>query len=246
MDEKRVALVTGAGGGIGRAIAVKLAKDGYTVVVHYGHSDTAAKETEELCKQEGANTLLLQADLTSAEQIDAMFDAIADRCGRLDVLVNNAGITKDNLILRMKQKEFDDVIDANLFGPFYCMKRASKMMLRKKYGRIINISSVVGLRGNPGQVNYAAAKAGIIGMTKSLAKELATKGITVNAIAPGMIETKMTQELGQEAREALLASIPCGQIGRGEDVAHAVSFFAAPESGYVTGQVLAVDGGMAV
>ncbi len=245
-EGNKIALVTGAGRGIGRAAAVRLAEAGFDIAVHYGHSSAGAEETAEICKSKGVQAITMQADIAGTEEIDRMFDEILEKLGTPSVLVNNAGITKDGLILRMKPEDFTAVIDTNLFGTFYCMKKAAKLMLRAKYGRIINISSIVGLRGNAGQVNYAASKAGVIGMTKSLAKELAAKNITVNAVAPGMIDTEMTKQLPDSVHTEMAAGIPAGRIGTAEDVAEAVAFFASEGASYVTGQVLAVDGGMAV
>lgn len=248
MLKGQTALITGAGSGIGRACAVMLAKNGANVVIVYGSNEAAAKETEKLCKQENGavETLCMKADVANPEEVDQAFDTAKKTFGRIDVLVNNAGITRDNLLLRMTQEEFDDVIETNLKGTFCCMKKAARIMLRQKYGRIINISSIVGLRGNPGQINYSASKAGVVGMTKSLAKEMGAKQITVNAVAPGMIKTKMSDSMNEDVHEAMLATVPLGRIGEPEDVANAVLFFANPASSYVTGQVLCVDGGMAV
>ncbi|MDO4614714.1 MAG: 3-oxoacyl-[acyl-carrier-protein] reductase [Lachnospiraceae bacterium] len=242
----RTALVTGAGRGIGRAAAIRLAEAGFDVAVHYGHSLEGALETAELCRAKGVQAVTVQADIADSREIDRMFDEVTEKLGTLTVLVNNAGITKDGLILRMKEEDFLSVIDTNLFGSFLCMKKAAKLMLRAKYGRIINVSSIVGLRGNAGQVNYAASKAGVIGMTKSLAKELAAKNITVNAVAPGMIATEMTKQLPDSVYAEMEAGIPAGRIGTAEDVAEAIAFFASEGASYVTGQVLAIDGGMAV
>lgn len=188
----------------------------------------------------------MQADVASAAGCEALFDAAVRAFGRVDVLVNNAGVTRDGLILRMSEADFDAVIATNLKGAFLCSKAAAKLMVRQRYGRIVNLSSIVGLRGNAGQANYAASKAGILGLTKSLAKELAGRNVTVNAVAPGLIETDMTAAMPQAAREAAQSTIPAGRPGAPEDVANAVAFFAAEASGYVTGQVLCVDGGMAV
>ena len=188
----------------------------------------------------------VQADVADAAAVDAMVKEVAARFGRVDILVNNAGITRDKLALQMKEEDFDAVLDTNLKGAFLCMKAVYRPMMKQRYGRIINLSSVVGLRGNAGQANYAASKAGLIGMSKSIAKELASRGVTVNLVAPGFIDTEMTAVLPEAAREALLKSIPMARLGQPEDVARAVAFFAAEESGYITGQVLCVDGGMAV
>ena len=196
------------------------------------------------CRAYGVNAICLQVDVAKKEDCDRLFEEALELNGRVDILVNNAGITKDNLLLRMSEEDFDKVLQVNLYGSFYCMKAAAKLMLRQKYGRIISISSVVGLYGNAGQVNYAAAKAGIIGMTKSLAKELARKKITVNAVAPGMIETRMTALLPDAVKEQMKQRIPCGRAGKAEEVAFAVRMLADPAASYITGQVISVDGGM--
>ena len=245
-NERRCAIVTGAGRGIGRAVAVRLAKDGFDVVVNCAQSEDAARETASVCEAYGVRALVVRADVSDQDGAKKLFDETIAAFGRVDVLVNNAGITRDGLLLRMKPEDFDAVIATNLRGSFLCMKQAARYMLRAKYGRIINMSSVVGLRGNAGQVNYAASKAGVIGMTKSAAKELAAKQITVNAVAPGMIETDMTRAMPENAHEAMKSGIPAGRIGRPEDVADAVAFFASEQASYITGQVLAVDGGLAV
>ncbi|MCH4040253.1 MAG: 3-oxoacyl-[acyl-carrier-protein] reductase [Lachnospiraceae bacterium] len=245
-NERRCAIVTGAGRGIGRAVAVRLAADGFDVVINCAHSEEAARETAAVCESAGVRALVVRADISDPDGAKKLFDETIAAFGRVDVLVNNAGITRDGLLLRMKPEDFDAVIATNLKGSFLCMKQAARHMLRAKYGRIINMSSVVGLRGNAGQVNYAASKAGVIGMTKSAAKELAAKGITVNAVAPGMIETDMTRAMPENAHEAMKSGIPAGRIGRPEDVANAVAFLASEQTSYITGQVLAVDGGLAV
>ena len=245
-NERRCAIVTGAGRGIGRAVAVRLAEDGLDLVINCAHSEEAARETAAMCEGSGARVLVVRADVSDPDGAKKLFDETIKAFGRVDVLVNNAGITRDGLLLRMKPEDFDAVIATNLTGTFLCMKQAARYMLRAKYGRIINMSSVVGLRGNAGQVNYAASKAGVIGMTKSAAKELAAKGITVNAVAPGMIETDMTRAMPEAAHEAMKSGIPAGRIGRPEDVANAVAFLASEQASYITGQVLAADGGLAV
>ena len=242
----QVALVTGGSRGIGRAVCERLAREGADIIINCSGSLEKAEETATLCEAYGVRTLCVKADIADAEACEEMFARVKEFGGRLDILVNNAGITRDQLLLRMKEDDFLRVTDVNLTGTFHCMKHASRMMLRQKYGRIISISSVVGLRGNAGQINYAASKAGVIGMTKSLAKELAAKHITANAVAPGWIVTEMSEAVSDAAKDAFLAQIPAGQPGQPEDVANAVCFLAQPESAYITGQVLCVDGGMAM
>ena len=240
----RVAVVTGGSRGIGRAVCVQLAQMGMNVCVGYAGNANAAAETIALCGHENARAIAVQADVATAAGCEALFAAAMKEFGRVDVLVNNAGITKDNLILRLKEEDFDRVVDTNLKGAFLCSKAAAKIMLRQRYGRIINISSVVGLHGNAGQTNYAASKAGLVGLTKSLAKELASRNVTANVVAPGFIDTDMTQVMPQPAKDAALAAIPLARMGSAQDVARAVAFFAAEENAYITGQVLSVDGGM--
>ena len=242
----RTAVVTGGSRGIGRAVCIQLAKQGCNVVVNYCHGEAAAAETVALCKAENANAVAVQADVSTAEGCKVLFEQAVNAFGRVDILVNNAGITRDNLILRMSEEDFDAVLDANLKGAFLCMKAACRPMMKQRFGRIICLSSIVGLRGNAGQTNYSASKAGLIGLSKSLAKELATRNVTVNVVAPGFITTDMTDALPEGAREALLSTIPMKRLGAAEDVARAVAFFAGEGAGYVTGQVLCVDGGMAV
>ncbi|HJA62799.1 MAG TPA: 3-oxoacyl-[acyl-carrier-protein] reductase [Candidatus Intestinimonas stercoravium] len=242
----RYALVTGGSRGIGRAICLELAARGAAVAVNYAGNAAAAEETVEACKALGVDAFALQADVADAAACEAMVKETIARFGRLDILVNNAGITRDGLMLTMKEADWDAVLDTNLKGAFHCMKAAYRPMMKQKYGRIVNLSSIVGLRGNAGQANYAASKAGLIGLTKSLAKELAARNVTVNAVAPGFIDTDMTAALPEKAREAMLSTIPMGRLGQAEDVARAVAFFAGEGAGYVTGQVLCVDGGMAV
>jgi len=216
------------------------------IVINYTSNQEAASETAEECKKFGVQVLVVQADVSNTDSCEKMFEEALKINGRIDILVNNAGITRDNLLIRMKDEEFDEVIQTNLRGNFLCMKNASKIMMKQRYGRIINMSSVIGVRGNAGQVNYAASKAGVIGMTKSLAKELATRGVTVNAIAPGMIETDMTNVLSEQIKENIKKEIPMKRMGIPEDIAETVLFFAKEEASYITGQVLCVDGGMAV
>jgi 3-oxoacyl-[acyl-carrier protein] reductase len=242
----KTAVVTGGSRGLGRAVCLELAKGGANVVFCYAGNEAAAKETTAACEALGAKALAIQCDVAKADEVKALMDAAVKEFGRIDILVNNAGITRDGLLMMMKEEDFDAVIAANLKGTFLCMKAVSRIMMKQRYGRIVNLSSVVGLRGNAGQVNYAASKAGVVGMTKSLAKELASRGVTVNAVAPGFIATDMTTAMTDAAKEATLASIPLQRLGAPEDVAHAVAFLASDEAAYVTGQVLCVDGGMAM
>lgn len=242
----KTAVVTGGSRGLGRAVCLELAKGGANVVFCYAGNEAAAKETTAACEALGAKALAVQCDVAKADEVKALMDAAVKEFGRIDILVNNAGITRDGLLMMMKEEDFDAVIAANLKGTFLCMKAVSRIMMKQRYGRIVNLSSVVGLRGNAGQVNYAASKAGVVGMTKSLAKELASRGVTVNAVAPGFIATDMTAAMTDAAKEATLASIPLQRLGAPEDVAHAVAFLASDEAAYITGQVLCVDGGMAM
>ena len=244
--KESVALVTGGSRGIGRAICLELARQGASVAVNYAGNEQAALETVEACRALGVEAEAFQADVADPAACAELVKAVKDRFGHLDILVNNAGITRDGLLMTAKAEDFDKVLDTNLKGAYFCMKAASKVMMRQRYGRIISMSSVVGLRGNAGQTSYAASKAGILGLTKSAAKELATRGVTVNAVAPGFIDTDMTSVLPENAKNAMLSTIPMGHPGAPEDVAQAVAFFARPESAYITGQVLCVDGGMAV
>ena len=242
--EGRVALVTGGSRGIGRAVCLALARGGAAVALCYAGNEAAARETEDACRALGAETLALRCDVTDADAVKDMVAAVVKRFGRLDILVNNAGITRDGLMMTMPEEAFDAVIAANLKGAFLCMKAVCRTMLRQRYGRIINVSSVVGLHGNAGQANYAASKAGLIGLTKSAARELASRGVTVNAIAPGYIDTDMTAALPGEVRAKTLAAIPAGRMGQAGEVAAAAAFLAGEEAAYITGQVLGVDGGM--
>ena len=242
----KTAVVTGGSRGIGRAVCLELAAGGANVVLCYAGNETAAEETVRAVEALGAKALAVRCDVSDGAQVDALAKAALEAFGRIDILVNNAGITRDNLLMRMSEADFDAVIAANLKGAFLCMKTVSKLMLKQRYGRIVNLSSVVGLRGNAGQVNYAASKAGVVGMTKSLARELASRGVTVNAVAPGFIETDMTAALSEAARTAAQGGIPMSRLGTPEDVAKAVAFLAGDGAAYITGQVLAVDGGMAM
>lgn len=242
--EKRIALVTGAGKGIGRAIALALAKEGCFVAVNYNSSEAAAADTLAQIKAEGGDGMTVKANVSSLAEVQQMFKTVTETAGAVEILVCNAGITRDNLLMRMKEEDWDNVIASNLTSLFYCAKEALRPMLKARYGRIIAISSVVGLMGNAGQCNYAASKAGINGFVKSLAREVATRGVTVNAVAPGYIETDMTSSLPSEIMEAMLKNIPTGRIGTPEDVANTVAFLASDRASYIQGQVLAVDGGM--
>lgn len=240
----QTALVTGGSRGIGRAIALALAEQGVKVAVNYSGSLQAAEETVARIQELGSEGIALQGNVGNSEQAENLVKEVINTWGKIDILVNNAGITRDNLIMRMKEEEFDQVIETNLKGVFNCLKAATRPMMKQRYGRIINISSVVGVTGNPGQVNYTAAKAGVIGMTKSAARELSSRGITVNCIAPGFIDTDMTRELSDEVRSELIKGIPLAKLGRAEDIANTAVFLASEGAAYMTGQTLHVDGGM--
>jgi 3-oxoacyl-[acyl-carrier protein] reductase len=242
----KVALVTGASRGIGRATALALAKEGAKVILNYKGNEAAAAEVLDAVHGLGAEGYLLKADVSSSEQVDAMIKEILEKYGRIDILVNNAGITRDTLIIRMKDEEWQQVINTNLTAAFYCLRAVARPMIKQKSGKIINISSIVGIRGNAGQINYSSAKAGIIGMTKSAAKELASRGIMVNAVAPGFIVTDMTDKLSAEIREKISSDIPLGRMGNPENVANLAAFLAGPGADYITGQIIAVDGGMSM
>ncbi|HPU44131.1 MAG TPA: 3-oxoacyl-[acyl-carrier-protein] reductase [Dictyoglomaceae bacterium] len=246
MLDGKVALVTGGSRGIGRATALALSREGAKVLINYKGNEEAALETLKELKEVGGEGEIYKADVSIEEEVERMFSFLLEKWGKLDILVNNAGITKDNLLLRMKVEDWDRVINTNLKGVFLCTKSAVKIMLKQKSGRIINISSIVGLKGNIGQANYASAKAGIIGFTKSVAREVASRGITVNAIAPGFISTEMTLALSEEMRKKILEEIPLGKFGTCEDVAAAVKFLASDEANYITGVVLNVDGGLGI
>jgi 3-oxoacyl-[acyl-carrier protein] reductase len=240
--QNQVVVVTGASRGIGRAAALALAAEGAKVVVNYASSSAAADAVVQDIAAMGTEAIALQADVSQADQVEALFNAVMDKWGRIDILVNNAGIARDTLLLRMKLEDWQAVIDLNLTGVFLCTKAASKVMLKQRSGRIINLTSVVGEMGNPGQANYSAAKAGVIGFTKTMAKELASRGITVNAVAPGFIATDMTADIKSDE---ILKVIPLGRYGQPEEVAGLIRFLAAdPAASYITGQIINVDGGM--
>ena len=242
--EGKVALVTGAGRGIGRAIAKALAKEGATVIVNYGGNEVAAQETVDSIVADGGSAEKYKCDVSDFAAVGEMIQYVVEKYKKLDILVNNAGITKDGLMMKMSEEDFDSVLAVNLKGTFNCIRNVSRQMLKQRSGRIINMSSVVGLAGNAGQVNYAASKAGVIGVTKSAAKELASRGITVNAIAPGYIDTDMTSVLSDSVKETVLSAIPLGRMGAVEDIAEMAVFLASDKASYITGQVISVDGGM--
>lgn len=244
MLKGKCAIVTGAAKGIGKAIALKLASLGANIVLNYRSSEKEAAEVANEIKELGVEVLTVKADISKLDEVEEFVKAAKEKFGSVDIMVNNAGITKDTLILRMKEEDFDSVIDVNLKGVFNCMKAITPVMVRQKQGKIISISSVVGIAGNAGQVNYSASKAGIIGMTKSLAKELGSRGVNVNAVAPGFIETDMTNTLGDKVKEEAEKNIPLKRFGKAEDVAECVAFLASGASDYITGQVIQVDGGM--
>ena len=239
-----VCIVTGATGGIGQQIVIDFAKQGYDVVINYSKNETSALALSEQCQGLGVQTLVLGFDVSNSADVETNIKKVVETFGRIDVLINNSGITRDGLVLRMSEADFDDVIRINLKGAFNCSKAVLRYMFKARQGRIINMSSVIGLIGNLGQANYAASKAGIIGLTKSLAKEVASRNITVNAIAPGFIETPMTEVLSEEVRSAILKQIPVGRFGKVEDVAHCALFLASEQANYINGQVIQVDGGM--
>ena len=240
----RTVVVTGGSRGIGRAVCAGFAAPGTLVAFNYNRAADAAQKTAAEVTAAGGDALGLQMDVTAEDQVKAFFDAVIDRAGRIDVLVNNAGVTRDGLIVRMKSDQWDTVLDTNLKGAFNCIRVAAKTMMKQRFGRIVNITSVVGAAGNPGQANYVAAKAGLIGLTKAVARELASRGITANAVAPGFVETDMTRDLPEKTRAAMLTQIPLGRPADAAEVAAAVQFLASDEAGYITGQIIHVNGGM--
>lgn len=244
--EGRVALVTGAGRGIGRAIAVELASRGCRVAINYRNSKAHAESALEMIQSAGGDAIMARADVSDPAQVKELLEDVTERLGPVEILVNNAGITRDNLLMRMTDEEWNSVIATNLNSVYYCARAVIRRMMKDRFGRIVAISSVSGLVGNVGQVNYAAAKAGILGIIKSVAKEAGSRGVTANVVAPGYIETDMTASLSEEVRREILGHIPAGRYGRPEDVAKAVAFLISDEAGYINGQVLAVDGGMAM
>lgn len=244
MLENKVAIVTGASRGIGKAVAVKLAGQGAMVVINYNGSQERAEAVRQEIEQAGGKAEIMQCDVSDFEETENFIKAVQNKFGSIDILVNNAGITKDGLIMRMSEADYDAVLNTNLKGTFNCIRHAAKFMLKQRAGRIINMASVVGVMGNAGQANYASSKAGVIGLTKTVAREFASRGVTVNAIAPGFIETEMTEVLSDAVKSASEGLIPLGKFGKAEDIANAVLFLALDEAGYITGQVLNVDGGM--
>lgn len=244
MLKDKVAVITGGTRGIGREIALTLARSGANIVINYRSSDKEAEEVKTLIEEYGVEALCVKGDISVMDEAKKLIDSCKKKFGRIDILINNAGITKDTLVLRMKEEDFDKVIDVNLKGTFNCSKNAAALMVRQRTGRIINLTSVIGIIGNAGQANYAASKAGVIGLTKSLAKELGSRGITVNAIAPGFIKTDMTSVLSEELKSEVEKNIPLKRLGEPKDVANLVSFLCSDLSDYITGQVINVDGGM--
>ncbi len=246
MLKGKCAVITGASRGIGKCIATKFAKEGANVVINYRNNEEEALKVKQELEDLGSQVLVVKADVSELEQAEKLIKEAKKEFGKVDILVNNAGITKDNLIIRMKEEDFDSVIKTNLKGAFNCLKEVTPIMLKQKYGKIVNMSSVVGVVGNPGQVNYCASKAGLIGMTKSLAKEIGSRNITVNAIAPGFIDTDMTKILSDDQKKKILSQIPLNKFGNVEDIANVALFLASENSNYITGQVIHVDGGMAM
>ena len=244
IESGRVAIVTGGGRGIGRAIAARLAGEGAQLAISYRRDDAAAEESAQKVRKAGVRCELFKGDISSPEDVEALFEGVNDAFGRVDILVNNAGTTRDNLLVRMKEEEFDEVLRTNLKGTYLCTRAALRPMVRARWGRVVNVSSVVGLVGNAGQANYAASKAGIIGFTKSVAREVAQRGITSNAVAPGYVETELTGSLPENVKERIREQVPVGRFGEVEEVAEVVAFLVGEGAGYITGQTIAVDGGM--
>lgn len=244
IEDGRVALVTGGGRGIGRAVAVRLANEGAHVAISYRSNDTAAEEVAERVRAAGAKCEIFKGDVASPEDVDALFKGVGEVFGQVEILVNNAGLTRDNLMMRMKESEFDEVLSTNLKGTYLCTRAALRPMIRARWGRIVNVSSVVGLVGNAGQANYAASKAGIIGFTKSVAREVAQRGVTANVVAPGYVETELTSSLSEKVKDQIRCQVPAGRFAEAEEVAEVVAFLAGEGAGYITGQTVAVDGGM--
>ncbi len=244
MEQKKTALVTGASGGIGRAIAIKLAKDGAQVAIHFNGNEEKALNIKKEIEEFGGTAEVFRCNIADFDECEKLIKAVKKTFGSIDILVNNAGITRDGLVARMSEKDFDDVINTNLKGTFACIRHSARIMMKQRKGRIINISSVSGVQGNAGQANYCSSKAGIIGLTKSVARELSARNVTCNAVAPGFIKTEMTDVLSDDVKAAIKAQIPLGRIGEPEDIANAVAFLASDEASYITGQTLVVDGGM--
>jgi 3-oxoacyl-[acyl-carrier protein] reductase len=244
IEEGRVAVVTGGGRGIGRAVAVRLANEGANVAISYRSNDTAAEEVAQEVMTAGARCEIFKGDVASPGDVDALFKGVGETFGPVEILINNAGLTRDNLMMRMKESEFDEVLSTNLKGTYLCTRAALRPMIRARWGRIVNVSSVVGLVGNAGQANYAASKAGIIGFTKSVAREVAQRGITANVVAPGYVETELTSSLSEEVKDRIKGQVPAGRFAEAEEVAEVVAFLAGEGAGYITGQTVAVDGGM--
>lgn len=246
MLEGKTALVTGGARGIGRAISIALAKEGATVVINYNGSEERAKETAKAVEEAGGKAVVYRCNVADFQAVETMMKDIAAQCGSIDILVNNAGITDDGLIMKMKEEQFDRVIDTNLKGTFNTIRHAARTMLKQRSGKIVNISSVSGVLGNAGQANYSASKAGVIGLTKTMARELASRGINVNAVAPGFVSTEMTDVLSDTVKDGVMSQIPLGKFGKPEQIADAVVFLASEKADYITGQILSVDGGMAI